>query len=106
MYYAMEKEQNPTGIKGIDEELERHRERLAELKEGVISYDSYNDYDSEEEESDDQPGPELRALLPYYQQVEEEALKVARKYFSGILLCVSGTSICNGRNGGSRWCYR
>ena len=89
MYYAMEKEQNLTGMNDIDEELERRRERLAELKEGVFSYDNDNDYDSDAEESDSQPGPELQALLPYYKQVEEEALKVAKKYFRGTLVADS-----------------
>ena len=80
MYYAMEKEQNPTGINDIDEEFERRGERLAELKEEARSSDNFN---IDEEEPDSQPGPELQALLPYYQQVEEEALKVAKKYFPG-----------------------
>lgn len=86
MYYAMEKEQNPTGMNDIDEELERRWERLAELKEEARSSDSFN---TDEEESDSQPGPELQALLPYYKQVEEEALKVAKKYFRGTLVADS-----------------
>lgn len=86
MYYAMEKEQNPTGMNDIDEELERRGERLAELKVEARSSDNFN---TDEEESDSQPGPELQALLPYYKQVEEEALKVAKKYFRGTLVADS-----------------
>lgn len=80
MYFPMDLKFNPTGKADIDDERERREERLAELREGVKSSDGF---DAEDEEFDAQPGPELEALLPYYNKVEEEALKIAKKYFSG-----------------------
>ena len=77
---------NPTGKADIDDERERREERLAELREGVKSSDGF---DAEDEEFDAQPGPELEALLPYYNKVEEEALKVAKKYFRGTFIANS-----------------
>ena len=78
MYFPMDLKLNPTGKADIDDERERREERLAELREGVKSSDGF---DAEDEEFDAQPGPELEALLPYYNKVEEEALKVARSIF-------------------------
>lgn len=80
MYFTMDLKFNPTGKADIDDERERREERLAELREGVKASDGF---DAEDEEFDAQPGPELEALLPYYNKVEEEALKVAKKYFRG-----------------------
>ena len=80
MYYPMDLKYNPTGEDDIDAERERREESLEELKDGVTSFDSF---EGEEEEFDSQPGPELEALLPYYNRVEEEALKIAKKYFQG-----------------------
>ena len=83
MYFPMDLKFNPTGKADIDDERERREERLAELREGVKSSDGF---DAEDEEFDAQPGPELEALLPYYNKVEEEALKVAKKYFRGTFI--------------------
>ena len=86
MYFPMDLKLNPTGKADIDDERERREERLAELREGVKSSDGF---DAEDEEFDAQPGPELEALLPYYNKVEEEALKVAKKYFHGTFIANS-----------------
>ena len=86
MYFPMDLKYNPTGKANIDDERERREERLAELREGVKSSDGF---DAEDEEFDAQPGPELEALLPYYNKVEEEALKVAKKYFHGTFIANS-----------------
>lgn len=86
MYFPMALKLNPTGKADIDDERERREERLAELREGVKSSDGF---DAEDEEFDAQPGPELEALLPYYNKVEEEALKVAKKYFRGTFIANS-----------------
>lgn len=75
-----------TGKAGMDDERERREDRLAELREGMKSSDGV---DAEDEEFDAQPGPELEALLPYYNKVEEEALKVAKKYFRGTFIANS-----------------
>lgn len=86
MYFPMDLKFNPTGKADIDDERERREERLAELREGVKSSDGF---DAEDEEFDAQPGPELEALLPYYNKVEEEALNVANKYFRGTFIANS-----------------
>lgn len=76
MYFAMDCKDD------TDAELERRKEMMEELAAGVSSSSGM-----EESEDDDQfnaaPSPELVALLPYYNQVEDEALKVAKKYFHG-----------------------
>lgn len=82
MYFPMDF----TGKAGMDDERERREDRLAELREGMKSSDGV---DAEDEEFDAQPGPELEALLPYYNKVEEEALKVAKKYFRGTFIANS-----------------
>ncbi len=79
MYFPMELRHNPTGRDDIDAERERREERLGELKAEILLAEG----GEEDEEFDATPGPELEALLPYYNQVEEEALKVARRYFHG-----------------------
>ena len=86
MYFPMELKQNPSGMKDIDVERERREEMLAELKEGTKSSE---DSGEDEEEFDAKPSPELEALIPYYNQVEEEALKVAKKYFKGSFIADS-----------------
>lgn len=86
MYFPMDLKYNPAGTADINDERERREERLAELREGVKSSDGF---DAEDEEFDAQPGPELEALLPYYNKVEEEALKVAKKYFKGTFIADS-----------------
>ena len=71
MYFALELKHNPSGKADINEERERREEMLAELREEM------GPSDGDEEEYDSRPGPELEALLPYYNQVEAEALKAA-----------------------------
>ena len=86
MYFAMELKHNPSGMPDIDDERERLAEKLTELKEELSSGEGSED---EEESFDAQPSPELESLLPYYNQVEEEALKVAMKYFTGAFIADS-----------------
>lgn len=86
MYFPMDLKHNPTGKDDIDEERERRAEMLEEIRDGISSSGALGE---EEEEFDASPSPELEALLPYYNQVEEEALKVARKYFRGTFIADS-----------------
>jgi len=86
MFFAMELKHNPSGMPDIDDERERREEMMAELREGAKSSE---DSGEDQETFDAMPGPELEALLPYYNQVEEEALKVARKYFKGTFVADS-----------------
>lgn len=86
MYFAMELKHNPSGMEDIDAERERREEMLAELKDGISSAGSA---DEEEESFDASPSEELKALLPYYHRVEDEALKVAQKYFKGSFIADS-----------------
>ena len=79
MYFPMELKHNPSGKNDI--ERERRMEMLEELKVGVTSVE-YSESD-EDESFIAEPSEELEALLPYYNQVEDEALKVAKKYFRG-----------------------
>ena len=81
MYFPMELKHNPSGKNDIDIERERRMEMLEELKVGVTSVE-YSESD-EDESFIAEPSDELEALLPYYNQVEDEALKVAKKYFRG-----------------------
>lgn len=85
MYFAMELKHNPTGKNDIDVERERREEILEELaasmKESII--ESTESIEEGDEEFDFAQSPELEALLPYYNQVEDEALMVAKKYFRG-----------------------
>ena len=78
MYFAMDLKHNPLKISDIEIERERREEVFAELLDGVGSSELGDD-----EEFDAKPNEELEALLPYYNQVEDEALKVAKRYFSG-----------------------
>ena len=80
MYFPMELKHNPTGEVDIEAEHERREEMLMELAEGMAPD---NSDEEDEEEFNSAPTPELEALLPYYNQVEDEALKVAKKYFRG-----------------------
>lgn len=80
MYFPMDLQYNPLGKDDIDEERERRAEMLEEMREGAKSSGSAGE---EEEEFDASPSAELEALLPYYNQVEDEALKVAKKHFHG-----------------------
>lgn len=80
MYFPMDLKYNPTGKSDIDERREEMMSELA-AEIGLTEED--------EESFDASPSPELEALLPYYNQVEDEALKVARKYFTGNLVADS-----------------
>ena len=85
MYFALEMKYNPMGKDDIEVERERREEILGELvesmKESTMGSTDFSEDD--EEEFNTAPSPELEALLPYYNQVEDEALKVAKKYFRG-----------------------
>ena len=85
MYFPMDLKHNPTGKVDIDEERERREEMLGELaesiKESTMGGTEFSEDD--DEKFDNASSPELEALLPYYDQVEAEALKVAKKYFTG-----------------------
>ena len=85
MYFPMDLKHNPTGKDDIDAERERRAEMLEEMRDGAESSGSAG----EEEEFDASPSAELEALLPYYNKVEDEALKVARKYFKGTFVADS-----------------
>ena len=82
MYYPMDLKYNPTGRSDIDE---RREEMMAELKAEMGSAEG----DEDEESFDASPSPELEALLPYYNRVEDEALRVARKCFPGTFVADS-----------------
>ena len=86
MYFPMDLKHNPTGKADIDEERERRAEMLEEIRDGINSSGALGE---EEEEFDASPSPELEALLPYYNKVEDEALKVARKHFGGTFIADS-----------------
>ena len=84
MYFPMELKHNPSGKHDI--EIERRKEMLEDLADGMAS----SGFPEEEDEQfDATPRPELEALLPYYNQVEEEALRVAKKYFHGTFIADS-----------------
>ena len=85
MYFPMELKHNPTGKDDIDAERERREEILKELADGMneSTMESAESTEEDDEKFDATPSPELEALLPYYNQVEDEALKVAKKYFDG-----------------------
>lgn len=74
---------NPRGMADIDDERERREEMMAEMAGGITSSD---DFEYDEEEFDAKPSEELEALLPYYNQVEDEALKLAKKSFEGTFI--------------------
>lgn len=80
MYFALDLKHNPGKKTDIDAERERREEIMAELLAGMSS--SSSEYE-DNEEFDATSSEELEALLPYYNQVEDEALKVAQKYFRG-----------------------
>lgn len=90
MYFPMELKHNPTGMDDIDAERERREEMMSELVSGMLSSDGAPGEDSmDDEEFDAKPSEELEALLPYYNQVEDEALKVAQRYFEGTFIADS-----------------
>ena len=85
MYFPMGLKHNPTEKDDIDAERERREEMLGDLADGMAS-DGFSD---EDESFDATSRPELEALKPYYEQVEDEALKVAKKYFHGTFMADS-----------------
>ena len=85
MYFARDLKHNPLKKTDIDAERERREEMLAELMNETGSSEGA-EY---EEEFDAKPSEELEALLPYYNQVEDEALKVAKRYFKGTFVADS-----------------
>ncbi len=86
MYFPMDLKNNPTRKDDIDIERERREEMLEEMRDSAVSSDAAVD---EDEEFDASPSAELEALLPFYNKVEDEALKVARKYFAGTFVADS-----------------
>lgn len=82
MYFAMELKFNASAQEDIDAESERRAEILGEMAEAARSEERGENNDDEEEFSA-APSPELEALLPYYNKVEDEALIVAQRYFEG-----------------------
>lgn len=85
MYFAMDLKHNPLKKDDIDAERERREEMLGEFMEEAGSTEDAGD----EEVFDAGPSEELEALLPYYNQVEDEALKVAKRYFPGTFIADS-----------------
>ena len=85
MYFPLDLKHNPTGKVDIDEERERREEMLGELAESIKESTMGGAEFSEEDDEtfDSASSPELEAMLPYYDQVEVEALKVAKKCFLG-----------------------
>ena len=73
MYFPMELKHNPSGKNDIDIEREHRMEMLEELKVGVTSVE-YSESD-EDESFIAEPSEELEALLPYYNQGEDEDRK-------------------------------
>ena len=91
MYFPMELKHNPSGKHDI--EIERRKEMLEELSESMAS----TGFPEEDDEKfDATPRPELEALLPYYNQVEEEALRVARSISTALSSQTLG--MCKTRN--------
>lgn len=83
MYFPMDLKHNPLDQADIDAERERREEMMDELSVSMLSSDSDEDDD---EAFDASASEELEALLPYYNQVEDEALKIAKRYFSGTFI--------------------
>ena len=83
MYFPMDLKYNPNQKDDIDAERERREETIGEILSGITPSEGF-EYD--EEEFDAKPSEELEALLPYYNQVEDEALKIAKKYFHGTFI--------------------
>ncbi len=88
MYFPMELKHNPSAKGDIDTERERREEMLSELRSGMTSAEEGCE-DVEEENFSADPSEELEALLPYYNQVEEEALKIAKRSFRGTFVADS-----------------
>ena len=91
MYFPMELKHNPS--RKHDIEIERRKEMLEELSESMAS----TGFPEEDDEKFDATlRPELEALLPYYNQVEEEALRVARSISTALSSQTLG--MCKTRN--------
>lgn len=108
MYFPMELEHNPTREVDIEAECERREEILRELAESMN--ESTESPEGDEEEFNSEPSAELEALLPYYSQVEDEALKVAKKYFHGTFIAnsqnVNGQKLFEYKHNGHTYrCY-
>ena len=88
MYFPMELKHNPSAKGDIDAERERREEMLSELRSGMTSAEEGLE-DDDEETFSAEPSEELEALLPYYNQVEEEALRIAERYFRGTFVADS-----------------
>lgn len=86
MYFPMELKHNPAAMQDIDAERERREEMLREMNEGS---DGSGSAEEDGEVFDASPSEELLAMLPYYHRVEDEALRVARKYFKGMFIADS-----------------
>lgn len=86
LFFSMELKHNPSGHNDIDAEREHREEMLGELAEALSTAAGDGD---EDEEFDASASEELRALLPYYQEVEHEALIVARRCFRGSFIADS-----------------
>ncbi len=84
MYFPLVLKHNPRCQTDIDDERELHAEQLRELRAEMGLGEAEEDDD--EERIIEEITPELRALLPYYQQVEDEALKAAKRSFSGTFI--------------------
>lgn len=85
MVFPMDLKYNPLGKADIDAEYERRLEAISEMMSGLTSAGSFDDAE-DEEEYNATPSEELEALLPYYNQVEDEALKLAKKNFHGTFI--------------------
>ena len=85
MYFPMELKHNPAEKDDIDAERERREEILGELLDSMkdSTMGDAEFFEEDDEKFDSAPSPELEAMLPYYNQVEKEALRVAKKYFHG-----------------------
>ena len=112
MYFPMELKHNPTRKDDIDAERERREEILRELAESMreSAMESAESPEEDDEEFDSAPSQELEALLPYYKQVEDEALKVAKKYFHGKFIAnsqnVNGQKLFEYKHNGHTYrCY-
>ena len=108
MYFPMELKHNPAEKDDIDAEREHREEILGELAESMN--ESTESPEGDEEEFNSEPSAELEALLPYYNQVEDEALKVAKKYFHGTFIAnsqnVNGQKLFEHKHNGNTYrCY-
>lgn len=83
LYFPLELKHNPLGMKDIEEERFNREEALRDILASMIRRQEDCEEEEVEEIIKEVSSEELEALLPYYNQVEDEALRVAKKYFSG-----------------------